>query len=72
MDVKTYGAPESLVQNASGEFDVLILPKDQEAGALGALGSGVLPLILRTLDPRSQSQLNCIVGSFNHRQGRRN
>ncbi|MGB8435252.1 MAG: AsmA family protein, partial [Burkholderiales bacterium] len=69
MDIKTFGAPESFAQNASGEFDVLILPKDQEAGALSALGSGVLPLILRTLDPRSQSQLNCIVGSFDIDKG---
>jgi hypothetical protein len=69
LDIRTHGAPESFVQNASGEFDVLILPKDQEAGALGALGSGVLPLILQTLDPRSQSQLNCIVGSFNIDKG---
>jgi len=69
MDIKTFGAPESFAQNASGDLDVLILPKDQAAGSLGVLGSGVMSLILRTLDPGSRSQLNCIVGSFNVADG---
>jgi len=64
MDIKTSGPPETLVQNATGEFDVLVLPKNQEAGSLSLLGAGVLRLLMQTLDPNSQSQLNCIVGSF--------
>jgi uncharacterized protein involved in outer membrane biogenesis len=69
MDIKTFGAPQSFAQHSSGDLDVLILPKDQEAGSLGVLGSGVLSLILRTLDPGSRSQLNCVVGSFNVSDG---
>ena len=69
MDIKTSGPPETLVQNATGEFDVLILPKNQEAGSLSLLGAGVLRLLMQTLDPRSQSQLNCIVGSFSLDKG---
>ncbi len=69
MDFKTSGVPETLAQNATGTFDVLVLPRGQEAGSLGVLGAGVLRLLLRTLDPRSQSQLNCIVGSFDMDKG---
>jgi len=64
MDIKTSGPPETLAENATGSLDALILPKAQQAGALDVLGASVLRLLMRTLDPNSQSQLNCIVGSF--------
>lgn len=69
MDIKTFGVPETLKQNATGALDVLILPKDQQAGSLDLLGAGVLRLIIRTLDPRSQSRVNCVVGSFDLDKG---
>lgn len=69
MDIKTSGAPEALKQNSTGAVDVLILPKSQQAGALDLLGAGALRLFLQTLDPRAQSQLNCIVGSFDLDKG---
>lgn len=69
MDIKTSGPPETLAENATGALDVLILPRNQQAGALGMLGAGVLRLLMRTLDPNSQSQLNCIVGSFDLDKG---
>jgi uncharacterized protein involved in outer membrane biogenesis len=69
MDIKTSGAPEALKQNATGAVDILILPEGQQAGAIDLLGAGVVSLFLQTLDPRSQSQLNCIVGSFDLDKG---
>lgn len=69
MDIKTSGVPETFKQNATGSLDVLILPKDQSAGSLDLLGAGVLHLLMRTLDPRSQSQLNCIVAGFDLENG---
>ena len=69
LDVKSSGAPERLTQNASGTIDVLILPKNQQAGRLDALGAGVLRLIMGALDPRGDSRLNCMVGSFDVADG---
>jgi uncharacterized protein involved in outer membrane biogenesis len=69
LDIKTSGAPEALEQNATGAVDVLILPKGQQAGALDLLGASAVRIFLQTLDPRSQSQLNCIVGSFDLDKG---
>jgi uncharacterized protein involved in outer membrane biogenesis len=69
LDVKSSGAPERLVQNATGAVDILVLPKNQQAGRLDALGAGVLRLVMTTLDPRDDSRLNCIVGSFDLANG---
>jgi len=69
FDLLASGAPEELLRTGSGTFDVLILPKDQQAGKLDVLGAGVLRLVMGTLDPRSDSQLNCVVGSFDIANG---
>jgi uncharacterized protein involved in outer membrane biogenesis len=69
LDVKSSGPPEHLVQNASGTVDILVLPKNQLAGRLDVLGAGILRIVMSTLDPRNDSRLNCIVGSFDLANG---
>jgi uncharacterized protein involved in outer membrane biogenesis len=69
LDVKSAGALERLVQNATGAIDLLVLPKNQQAGRLDALGAGLLRIVMTTLDPRDDSRLNCIVGSFDLANG---
>jgi uncharacterized protein involved in outer membrane biogenesis len=69
LDVKSSGAPERLAQNATGTVDILVLPKDQQAGRLNVLGASVLRIVMSTLDPRNDSRLNCIVGSFDLANG---
>ena len=60
---------DTIMQHADGRIDFVVWPRDLNAGIFDLWAVNLFLALLPTIDPGSQSKVNCVVGRFNLRSG---
>jgi uncharacterized protein involved in outer membrane biogenesis len=63
------GLQKPLLGNANGHVDMAVFPRGLDIGAADYWGTGLLHIMQRTIDPATESRLNCAVLVFNVKDG---
>jgi uncharacterized protein involved in outer membrane biogenesis len=61
---------DSVMQHADGRIDFTVWPHDLNAGIFDLWAVNLFLALLPTIDPGSQSKVNCVVGRFKVRNGK--
>jgi uncharacterized protein involved in outer membrane biogenesis len=61
---------DRIMEHADGRIDFVVWPRDLNAGIFDLWAVNLFLALLPTLDPGSQSKVNCVVGRFNLRSGK--
>ena len=61
---------DSIMQHADGRIDFAVWPRDLSSGIFDLWAVNLFLALLPTIDPGSQSKVNCVVGRFNLRGGK--
>jgi len=61
---------DSVMQHADGRIDFTVWPRDLNAGIFDLWAVNLFLALLPTIDPGSQSKVNCVVGRFKLRNGK--
>jgi len=69
LDLAFTGLEKPLLGNANGYIDLAIYPRGLEVGAADYWGTGLLHVLQVSVDPASESKLNCAVGVFDIKDG---
>jgi uncharacterized protein involved in outer membrane biogenesis len=72
MNLKLQGrAPslDSIMRRANGQLDVAVWPTELRAGVFNFWSVNLVLTLLPMIDPRAPSQVNCMVGRFDLRDG---
>jgi uncharacterized protein involved in outer membrane biogenesis len=63
---------DSIMQHADGRIDFTVWPRDLKAGIFDLWAVNLFVALLPTINPGSQSVVNCVVGHFNLQGGKLN
>ncbi len=69
LDLTFTGLEKPLLGDASGYVDLAIYPRGLEVGAADYWGTGLLHVLQVSVDPATESKLNCAVGVFDVKDG---
>ena len=69
LDLAFTGLEKPLLGDASGYVDLAIYPRGLEVGAADYWGTGLLHVLQVSVDPATESKLNCAVGVFDVKDG---
>jgi uncharacterized protein involved in outer membrane biogenesis len=69
LDVTTEKLVAPLLAGASGQVNAALYPREQSIGTADYWGTGLFHFVQRTIDPGSESRLNCVVGLFDIKDG---
>jgi uncharacterized protein involved in outer membrane biogenesis len=63
------GLQEPFLENVNGHVDLAVFPRGLPIGAADYWGTGLLHVLQRSVDPASESRLNCAVAIFDVKNG---
>jgi len=63
------GPARELEALLAGAVDIAVYPRGVRSAAIGLLGTSIVPAILRQIDPRSESGIECSVSGFTIGEG---
>lgn len=60
---------DTIMRNANGQLDIAVWPTELRSGVFNLWSVNLLLTLLPMIDPRAPSQVNCIVGRFDLKDG---
>jgi uncharacterized protein involved in outer membrane biogenesis len=60
---------DTIMRNANGQLDIAVWPTELRSGVFNMWSVNLLLTLLPMIDPRAPSQVNCIVGRFDLKDG---